>query len=677
MDRGSALPAEISPQLLRPLAYRVLSKKYGLHIKSDGLAQLAKFIGNAFGVDWRRSAETMQFLERFAAIWREQERGLFVDALGVDAVTQELRERNKTAKQRRPARARETTLDALVRPTEAYSAVESSGGDVTATEPMDEDTVREEPLDWTHYFKVIDTFSQQQFTYDVTKRRYRLVQQRESAAGPLSTLLRIPSLEANLAQFPTRYHLVRDRVLRNASFQNDDVYNPLSSMQQLQQQLDAGGAPLASTAYMSITQIKNLLGRDGKNFLLLGLIRKDSKGFWSLEDPSGSIEIDISETYPTKGTYYVPGCIVLAEGIYSSAGNRFRVSSITHPPGERREAFLEAIGNLDLLGIHGPSNESYISRLDKELKIRLHYLEKELTDHRFVFLGGNIFLDDTMTETALAKLFDVLEHDPPTVLVLPGSFTSTPIYPSSDSKSSSSTAAYRANFDALAKLLSKYERLINETTFVFIPGDNDPWGSMAYLGVAGTLPQHPIPGDFVTKVNRICKHVVWGSNPTRIAYLSQELVIMRDDMCNRFKRNSIIFPTVEEEQKQEYMLLQQELQDDERSSDLSISQLIKSRDQLPASVQESRKIVKTILDQQHLSPFTSQVRPITWDYDYTLHLSPIPSTMIICDPTAPKYDVTYNGCKSINPGSFLHKRSVNYTEYTPSLRKATEEEIVV
>ncbi|AET38503.1 DNA polymerase epsilon noncatalytic subunit Ecym_2806 [Eremothecium cymbalariae DBVPG len=711
MDKGSTLPVEISPQLLRPLAYRLLSKKYGLNIKSDGLASLAKFIGSTFGMTWKRSPESLKFLEKFATVWREQERGLFVDAQGVEEVIKELIERNKAAQEQRrlcvksvvaPESVKPKTLDAFLKSkpknasaedVDIVSVREDTQPDLQPVKDITGDVVMDlsddanysaendasaasnDELNWSDYFKIINSFSQQRFTYDAVKKRFRFVRPKEmqNLKSSFISKLKIPTVESGIPLFSTRYHLVKERVLRNENFQNGDTYNPLSSMAQLENQLKGSNLNLGSSVYMSITQIKNLLGRDGKNFLLLGVLRKNSKGVWLLEDPSGQVDLDISEAIPTKGSYYVPGCILLAEGIYSR--NMFHVSSITHPPGERREVTLDAIGNLDMLGIHELSSEHYIARLDRDLKIRLHYLEKELTDHRFVLLGGNIFLDEVNTFDALTKVFKVLNADPPTVIVLNGSFNSTPLHPSMTSKNISSTTTYKNNFDALASLLSNYERLINECTFIFIPGPNDPWSSMVTSGVPGLLPQKEIPINFVSRVNRICRHVFWGSTPTRVAYLSQEILLTRDDICTRFKRNNVIFPITEAEKMEQYLTLQKELQDEDHDPDLSISQLIKSRDQLPASVQESRKIVKTLLDQQHLSPFISQIRPTIWDLDHTLHLLPIPSTLVICDVTTCQYDVTYNGCKTINPGVFIHRRTAHYVEFIPSLRKTIKEEV--
>ncbi|CCF56339.1 hypothetical protein KAFR_0B00390 [Kazachstania africana CBS 2517] len=684
------LPAQIQSQHLRPLAYRVLSKKYGLSIKSDGLSTLADFIGENFGIDWKSNPNTIKFMELFATIWKQQERGIFVDKEGSVCVINEIKERNKTKDNKNISGVtskRQVNLDGFI--TKRNDNVSESPSSVNnnslspETEDEDDDsqvlnseisineaniTIEEKKLDWKDYFKVINAQSQQKFSYDPIKMQLRFMPQNKA---------NLPSIKDNVEMFSTRYNIVKDRVMRNEMFQGNDTFNPLSSMMKLKEDLNNESNSMSS--YMSITQIKNLLGRDGKNFLLLGLLRKNNRGSWALEDPSGTIEIDISQTIPTNGLYYFEGCIVLVEGIYFSVGNRFHASSMTHPPGERREATLDKIGHLDLLGIHGSSNANYMAKLDNNLKIRLHYLEKELEDHRFVILGGDLFLDKFITLEALRKTFKKLNDDPPTVIVFQGSFTSVPVHTSVTSKSISSSTQYKNNFDTLAALLSEFENIKNDSILIFIPGANDPWGSMHSLGASGSLPQKPIPSFFTQRISRVCKRVIWGSNPMRIAYLSQEIVIMRDDMASRFKRHSVIFPMLEESKEEQLLQLQEEIEnisiDNTADESVIINQLVKDKNQLPTELEQSRKYVKTILDQGHLSPFITTIRPINWELDHTLSLYPIPSTLIFCDNSAPRFDITYNGCKSINAGKFILNRRAKYLEYKPSLKKSIQQEI--
>ena len=74
---------------------------------------------------------------------------------------------------------------------------------------------------------------------------------------------------------------------------------------------------------------------------------------------------------------------------------------------------------------------------------------------------------------------------------------------------------------------------------------------------------------------------------------------------------------------------------------------------IPHDVQSARKLVKTILDQGYLSPFRTNIRPVHWDYASSLHLYPLPTAMVLVDPTAPTFCVTYEGCHVMNPGAVL------------------------
>ena len=683
LNTGNVLPAKIQPPLLRPMAYRVLSKKYGLNIKSDGLATLAGFVGNMFGMNWKKDPDTLQFLERFALLWRQQERGLFVDEQGVRDVVNEMKERERAtvsaSLQQEPSKKpKSVTIDKMLNreiPASSPIRISTENDQILVENETIEDQIDnevasdEEQLDWRNYFKVINSSEQAKYSYDPVKLQFTFTPVKKSTPSEEFRSLikdRVPDINSNTSIFSNRFYLIRDRLLRNDSFQNADDFNPLSSIAAMQQDLNNGSGEISRA--MSVTQIKNLLGRDGQNFLLLGLLSKNAKGGWSLEDPSGCIEIDISQAYPTKGLYYVPGCVVLAEGIYFTVGHKFHVSSVTHPPGERRENTLEAIGNLDLLGLHGQASSNYVARLDKELKIRLHLLEKELTDHRFIILGGDLFLDELDTLEALKKVLTTISDDPPTAIILHGSFTAVPVHASMSSRNVSSTTLYQSIFDDLADLISSFDEIAQNSTFVFVPGINDPWGSTVSMGSAHAWPQQPVPSRFTQKLKRVCKDVIWASNPTRLAYLSQEIVVVRDDITDRLKRHSIAFPM--EELTQGIKLMEPKSDDA-----TSISKLVKENDQLPTRIRESRKLVKTILDQGHLSPFVTSVRPLVWNQDNALTLHPVPSTLIFCDTTAPYFDVTYNGCKTINPGKFITGRRARYLEYNLSQKKASLEEL--
>lgn len=64
--------------------------------------------------------------------------------------------------------------------------------------------------------------------------------------------------------------------------------------------------------------------------------------------------------------------------------------------------------------------------------------------------------------------------------------------------------------------------------------------------------------------------------------------------------------------------------------------------------------MKTVIDQSHLTPFPLQVAPTYWSYDHTLRLYPLPTAVVLCDPSGwGSFKVTYEGCCVINTGSLL------------------------
>jgi DNA polymerase epsilon subunit 2 len=609
MEQPVVLPIKLQPSNLRPLAYRILSKKHGLNIKSDALGTLADYIGPKFGVDWR-SAKSQLLLEEIAKIWKEQERGLFLEAEGLSDVLKEidiLETKSKGSHQQQ-----QVSIESMMisKATRADTIVDVDMiGDQQQTTPATSVTPPplKDSLDWKEYFRLINAFEQPLFRYNPISKTYE-------PSKVMDAKFSGSSVQANVSLFQSRYNIVKDRVMRNENFESG-TFSAFSSVEMAEKN-------------NVISMIKNLLGRNNQRFLLLGMLTY-LNGSWYLQDTSDKIKLNIDQTEPNPGSYYVSGNIVLCEGIYSSS--TFYVNSIAQPPTERRTETLEAIGNIDFLGIHANM------RIDKELQTRLKLVERE-HDHKIIVLGSDIFLDDLRTLDALGKLFQKLSEDEgniPISIIFNGSFTSIP----------KPLSEYKSLFDSLASVLEQYPVIHGNVSLVFIPGENDHWQTPVW-------PRQRIPKLFGNRLNRVARSVQWASNPTRMVYLSQEIVIARDDIGSRFRRNCLRFPQLDKGNK---VMAQTEIQRIEA---------------LPPRISEARKIVKTLLDQGHLTPFTKDLKPVMWHVDHTLQLSPLPNVLILADSTAPLFDVTYNGCRCINPGVFIQKRMLNYIEYSLTSRKA-------
>ena len=64
---------------------------------------------------------------------------------------------------------------------------------------------------------------------------------------------------------------------------------------------------------------------------------------------------------------------------------------------------------------------------------------------------------------------------------------------------------------------------------VFVPGPNDP-------GPAAVFPRPPLPALLTQKLREMLPNAVFASNPCRIQYYTQEVVIFRDDLQKRMRQ---------------------------------------------------------------------------------------------------------------------------------------------
>lgn len=658
-NHPASLPVRLLPSNIRPIAYRILSKKHGLNIQTDALAVLAETISTRYGAEWK-GLNTQKFMEEIARLWKQQDRGVFIDGNGL---TQVIKELTKEKKDSTPT----SVYDGSIIATRLDTLVDDEG----------ENIPERERLNWEDYFQFVTPDIQPNFVFDRTRKQFSL----QKAAG-----VKLQStLKSSIDYFGNRYSLVMDRLSRNDNFQKSSF----SSIAALNTSL------YKSSAY-EITLIKNVLGRDGHRFMLFGLLSKNINGNYILEDISDFIELNLTQAHKSEGSFYCTGMLVLVEGIYSASGGSmsndasvisgcFHVSNIGHPPAERRDVGLDAYGHLDFMGIHSDSStkaqSSALIKVDKAFRKKLSALEKLLVNHKLLILGCNIYLDDPKIMVGLRKFFERLElaleeqqenphSDQHLALIMTGSFVSQPLTSESGSITlSSNSENYKNNFDILAELVSKFPLVVNKCKFVLVPGPNDPWQSAYSLGrlSMNTLPQKPIAGVFTIRLERLLPkgNLILGWNPMRINYISQEIVLFRDDIMDKLKRNDIVF-------KHDLELEKLQLEKEILGEDKSVENLISEEVHLAPKVKQARQLVKTILDQGTLQPFLKDLRAINTNYQHVMRIEPLPTTVILFDSRFEGFDVTYNGCKIINVGSTLgnqNARKMNFVEYMPSAKK--------
>ncbi|RKO84072.1 DNA polymerase alpha/epsilon subunit B-domain-containing protein, partial [Blyttiomyces helicus] len=315
------------------------------------------------------------------------------------------------------------------------------------------------------------------------------------------TLHLLASAAAKASVYRDRYDLIRQRLMRLDAFQPQgrDADN------------DEGD-------YFKITRIKDLQGSPTGQYLLFGMLTQMEEGKYHLEDPDAYIELDFSRKKDQGTGLFTLNCFALVEGYYTDE-RIFRVSVLGSPIPEPRKKSLAAFGgNVDFFG----------GRRETDDFATLRKIEREHTDVTFAILS-DVWLDSPTVLHKLRTIFDGFSQAIlPLAFVLIGSFISSPyIFNSSDPQK------YKEGFDTLANLIAEYPEIATKCHFIFVPGPNDPVGGTV-------LPRPAIPNFFTSRIRNKVPNAVFTSNPARIKYCTQEIVIFREDLLKKMRRNSIV-----------------------------------------------------------------------------------------------------------------------------------------
>ncbi|KAL8874141.1 MAG: hypothetical protein Q9174_000479 [Haloplaca sp. 1 TL-2023] len=737
----SVLPISLPPASLRPLAFRSFTKKHNLTLTSSALQALADFIGTHCGSGWREEGLAEKVLDEAAKTWKRHGGGVIVagesndlaDVLRnvqgsivggrVDHQRTSNRHEAASLEQGLPTRA-QLRLEGLNRD-DSQASVRLTSLDI---EDGESSAHSKDPRSW---LKVINAFEMPRFVYNASQKHFQ-------AAGKRASILPDPSRRTAL--YRDRYQLVHQRLLRNEAFQTLTVAISRSKSSQR----SSSEMVMPQQAY-KLTPIANLLGRPGSTHVLLGLLGTSPTGELMISDLTGSITLDLQHARPVPedGAWFTPGMIVLAEGLYEeeepnsgpglagdggvggTIGGKFHASSIGGPPCERRDVTLgvsdsgkggEVIaaggfGWVDFLGVGRERADGPAARnLEKDVLSKQDLSAPSPGNSRMIILG-EVNLDSGKTLEALRHILGIYATEPsgqtPMTFVLIGNFVR---YAVLSGGGSGGSIEYKEYFDSLASVLSEFPSILKDSTFVCVPGDNDPWASAFSAGAATVLPQRSLPEIYTTRVKRafamanseaekptgqrLKGEVVWSTNPARLSLFgpAQELVVFRDNISGRLRRRALRFrPTQEPDMQAEERRATVEGNTADGTTDMEIDQTIeaaesevpdprrkdKGSSNLSSDLHAARKLVKTVLDQGYLSPFPLTDRPVLWDFSGALNLYPLPTALVLMDPEAPSFALTYEGCHAMNPGVLVvpgKSRTAQWIEYDARMRKGKTKE---
>ncbi|KGO72321.1 DNA polymerase alpha/epsilon, subunit B [Penicillium italicum] len=664
-------------------------------MSSSALQTLAVFVGKNCGSGWREEGLAERVLDEAAKIWKRAGGGVIVEEGKGASLKTILQTLEGSMSGGRVIVGKTTSQDGSLK---ASTLGVDDGRVETAGDTSHQGTAEEDdtqlPLHPRHWLKVIDAFDLPRLTYNVDKKYFEAMKSKPSL---------FPSPSYKTALFRDRYNLVYQRLLRNESFQSSLGVVGVPSLQR-------SSSNLAHRQSYKLTPIANLLGRSGTSHLLLGLLAISPTGDLSLVDLTGSVALDLSHArmIPEDGAWFAPGMIVLVDGIYEeeemvkgaalggntgiggAIGGQFVGISICGPPCERRDISLGTsnrhgsgqlsssggFGWVDFLGLGSERAQGARMRRIQEKCLRGDQEAPE-TIRLKVGIMSEVNLDNMKTLDALKKVFstynDLSLPERPQAFVLIGNFAQKAIISGGGRAGS---IEYKEYFDSLALVLSDFPALLQHSTFVFVPGDNDPWASAFSAGAASTVPRQPIPELFTSRVRRAfatanselnrsqapapAGDAIWTSNPARLSWFGplHDIAIFRDDISGRLRRSAV--NTTLDNESDVTMREQSSVTagdavlaaGESQIEDMGQQQGSKS-ETASSGASMARRLVKTVLDQGTISPFPLPLRPVLWDHASALQLYPLPTALVLADPEAAPFCMTYEGCHVMNPGRLL------------------------
>ena len=686
--RTSVLPILLPPATLRPIAFRTFTRKHNLTLSSSALQSLAGFVGKHCGSGWREEGLAERVLDEVAKSWKKAGGGVIIEEGRGASLKTILETLEGNMSGGRLIDSKSTSKEGSTRTTSAGGmlSVQPSMSMMTTIDDQESNKPDDTVIHPRHWIKVIGAFDTPRLAYNAEKKNFEVTKIKPSL---------FPEPSHKTALFRDRYNLVHQRLLRNELFQ---VPLASSSMPTLQR----SSSTFARSQCYKLTPVANLLGRSGTSHLLLGLLSISPTGELSLTDLTGSIVLDLSHArlIPKGGAWLTPGMFVLVDGIYeeeeivrgSTLGGNFGIGgaiggkfvgvTICGPPCERRETSLGmsihgknedisssgGFGWVDFLGVGSERAQGSRMRRIQTRCLREAHDGNQLNRRFKIVIMGEVNLDNTKTMDALRKVFslynDSAVQERPLLFVLVGNFVQKAII---NGGGQGGSIEYKECFDMLALVLSDFPSLLQRSTFIFVPGDNDPWSSSFSAGASSTIPRHAIPNLFTSRVKRAFAsansqmdrnqvseppgEAIWTTNPSRISLFGpvHDIAILRDDISGRLRRNAV---TVGHNAAD---------MGGDSSSAVEPEEQIHAGDQQRAGISNqtspvtlsARKLIKSVLDQGTMSPFPQSVRPILWDYASSLQLYPLPTAFILADPETAPFCLTYEGCHVMNPARFL------------------------
>ncbi|XP_076749484.1 DNA polymerase epsilon subunit 2 [Xylocopa sonorina] len=269
--------------------------------------------------------------------------------------------------------------------------------------------------------------------------------------------------------------------------------------------------------WIELVPIEHLLSENKKGSVyVMGLLAQLVEGQYYLEDPGGSIKVDLRRAKFQDGLV-MEASIVIASGDFRDGV--LHVNDIGFPPAESSNNARVDFGNANTFG--GTHDIS----LKFSEKLKAH--EEGNKDGMIVFVS-EMWLDDEIVLRKFKVMLEGYSEYPPIAFVLCGHFLSSPTNISSAQK-------LKEGFKSLANIITQYPEIKENSKFIFVPASDD-------IGAPKILPRLPLPRHLTEDFKKNVPGAIFATNPCRIQYCTKEIVVLREDILTKMCRNTIHLP---------------------------------------------------------------------------------------------------------------------------------------
>ncbi|XP_026478828.1 DNA polymerase epsilon subunit 2-like [Ctenocephalides felis] len=434
-------------------------------------------------------------------------------------------------------------------------------------------------------FSVISAFDVPKFYYNEERKKF-LPEDRKSELG---TVQYMPIVNMKSDYMKYRYAVLYQRISRHELFCPPVI-----------------GKKIEPGKKFNLRTVETLLSLSKmNNVVVLGLLTQLKEGQFFIEDVTGAVPINITNARFHNGLF-CEGCFILAEGNYEDG--ILMVHGLGFPPPETAKNSRAYFGTLNTWG--GPS------RTLLKLSPKLAAIENNNADATIAFLS-DVWLDSPQVMAKLGELFSGYDSCPPVAIVLMGPFV----------RENGNPFNLKNHLSALGDLISNFENIKTETDIILVPSADDP-------SAPKLLPRLPIPECLATSLLKKIPRVKLATNPCRLQYCTQQVLVCRADLLTKMCRNAVKFPT---------------------EGDLG------------------EHFARTLICQGTLAPVTQLVVPTLWAHDAALSLYPLPDLIVIGD-TSSGFNASLYDCLVINTGSFP-KSKFSFKVYVPAIRTIEDSQI--